>query len=138
MKALNVIALLCLSLSLGGCATLTQPDHVPITIRSNRMGAVCTIMNSGQQLKLPATTHVTKRCRDLFLECKHNGETASQSIHYSISKAVIGNVFTGLIGLGIDIASQKACTYPKNTAVDFPDPLTVNTPWLRDSVLIGG
>ena len=121
MKASNVFTLICLSLSLGGCATLTQPDYVPIAINSNRTGAVCTIMNTGKQFKLPATINVTKRCSDLFLECNHNGKTTTKSVHYSISKAVAGNIFTGLIGFGIDIVSQKACKYPTHMRIDFPD-----------------
>ena len=69
MKKIQIITLSCLSLTLDGCATLTQPSVVPVKFTSNRSGAVCKIISTGQSVKTPSTIDITKRCNDLDVEC---------------------------------------------------------------------
>ena len=120
MKKIQLIALSCLSLALGGCATLTQPDDVPVKFKSNRAGAVCKIISTGQSVKTPGTIDVTKRCSDLEIECTHNGKTVHRKLPYRMSKALAGNIIAGgVIGVGVDALSQKACSYPEELYINF-------------------
>ena len=120
MKKIQLMALSCLSLALGGCATLTQPNVVPVKFKSNRSGAVCKVISTGQTIKTPGVLDITKRCNDLDIECTFNGKKIQRKLPYRMSKALAGNFIAGgVVGIGVDALSQKACSFPEEFYVTF-------------------
>ena len=127
MKSAIVCAAV-LSLSIGGCASITRGSSQSVAITTPpTTGALCNL-NSSQgnwQVTSPGAVTVEKSSEDIQVRCEKDGfQPAVAVIPSNFEGWTIGNlVFGGIIGLGVDAATGAINKYPNSFQVPMV-PLT--------------
>ncbi len=115
----TAVILICLLFCLSGCATIVNDDTMPLSVKSWPSGA--DVYVNGSQYKTPATVYLKRGDRDVYLRIKKEGYVpVLQKMETSLDEVMWGNVFFGgLIGLFVDIASNKGYDYEPNEVYVF-------------------
>jgi hypothetical protein len=115
------LALACISLTLGGCASIVNGQNQPVSIETKQggdtvVGAYCSLTNDKGTwfITTPGSTTVHRSASDLAVKCEKSSLNPGLSTVKSFTKGMaFGNIlFGGIIGAGVDISTGAAFDYP--------------------------
>ncbi len=100
---------------MGGCATILNGDHQPVSFSSAPENATVTIDGVAMG-RTPCVIPVARKGGDKIIQFQLSGyKTVIIELDNKIAAAGFGNIlFGGLIGAGIDAASGRAGSYQKS------------------------
>jgi len=116
-KAVMLLAAVCGSVSLGGCATILDGTTQEITVNTNPSGAECVFTRQDREIAristTPAATNIRKSKYDITIICNKPGyQTATYLNKSGNAAATVGNLaLGGLIGWGVDSATGSDNKY---------------------------
>ncbi|MDD9883069.1 MAG: hypothetical protein OXU62_00805 [Gammaproteobacteria bacterium] len=119
----NVAAVLAAALLLGGCATLTEDTHTPVTLTfSNGENGSCKLTNKrgAWETPVPVTVSIRKSDDALKYDCKTDGgKTAFGSIPSEMGGKIVASAV--FLDFGItDAITDKHRRYPANFVIVVP------------------
>jgi len=119
----NVAAVLAAALLLGGCATLTEDTHTPVTLTfSNGENGSCKLTNKrgAWETPVPVTVSIRKSDDALKYDCKtDSGKTAFGSIPSEMGGKIVASAV--FLDFGItDAITDKHRRYPANFVIVVP------------------
>ena len=128
-----MLALLCFSVSLSGCASMSSGMQQNLTVLTHhgdveRAGIVCDLHNDAGRwtLSSPASVKVHKSAENLVVECKDEQLTGKASVE-STGNAAYASNFLFLFGIGYWIDKLTGAGF------DYPDKVIVRlTPGTKD------
>ena len=119
----KVAAVLAAALLLGGCATLTEDTHTPVTLTfSNGENGSCKLTNKrgAWETPVPVTVSIRKSDDALLYDCKTDGgKTAFGSIPSEMGGKIVASAV--FLDFGItDAITDKHRRYPANFVIVVP------------------
>ena len=122
-RAQKVAAVLAAALLLGGCATLTEDTHTPVTLTfSNGENGSCKLTNKrgAWETPVPVTVSIRKSDDALKYDCKtDSGKTAFGSIPSEMGGKIVASAV--FLDFGItDAITDKHRRYPANFVIVVP------------------
>ena len=119
----KIMATLTAALLLGGCATLTEDTHTPVTLTfSNGESGSCKLENKrgAWETPVPATVSIRKSDDALKYDCKTDGgKTAFGAIPSEMGGKIIASAV--FLDFGItDAITDKHRRYPSNFVIIVP------------------
>jgi hypothetical protein len=127
MKFAAIFGLSALSLSLMGCASITEGTTQDISVVTNPFGATCVFERQGMVIgtivSTPATLNVPKRKYDITIRCNKPGfQEAAYLNHSGLTAVIAANVATDLLltgGLSSIIDSADGADNKYDSAVNI-------------------
>lgn len=131
MKLISLLSVICLSLLLGGCATITGNSMQPVMVQAcdqnnNPVNDVqCKLSNDKGTwfVKAPSTVMVHKSAGVLQVEANKEGyNPAYTTVDSKVGAGMFGNIiFGGVIGAVVDHSKGTAYNYPKAISVTMSE-----------------
>lgn len=116
-------------LFLPGCASVLYGDTQAVTIVTHEegtevAGAECTLENNSGRwhVTTPGTVTVERSWKDMTIVCEKDGHapgTVVTESDFLELAGLLGNLFTGEVGLLVDLATSAAFAYPETVRVEM-------------------
>jgi len=125
----TMLAVLGLSLCMGGCASVTKGTTQKLTINTSPQGATCVLKRDGATIArvapTPGTVEISKSQHDIEVDCNKPGyPRAVGRLNSELEAMTFGNLLIGgLVGVAVDYGTGAMNKYDKSITV----PLNQNT-----------